>query len=383
MDKAAAPDKDTPTQLPKQEEPPAPAKETSVQPSIEEKPPAPVPPPPQRNIVLLALVVIALGFIIAVLSFAKGRPAVTQTLKPQKLTPVSIQFSWFHTAEFVGFYVAKDKGYYRDAGLEVTFYEVELPTPPADQVAAGKAAFGVAGIDGVLLAREKGNKMVALAAIYQQSPVAFIVFKESGITKPEDFIGKRVTIECGSNAEYPQRAVLSKLKISSDQITEICSTYNIDQLLNDETDVFAGFVTNEPILLELQGHEINSILVTDYGVNFYANMIFTTEDMIKENPQIVQNFISATIKGYEYALANPEEGVQATLKLESGLGQLSEEHQRRTMAVQTPLIFSGKTPIGWMEDEIWEQGTQILLDQRILQGPVDFSEAYTNQFLPR
>lgn len=343
-------------------------------------------PKSKRKMILAILALVFVGLLVAIavyVSRLKDAGEIDQKLEVQTVTPVSIQLSWFHTAEFAGFYIAKEKGYYRDVGLEVTYFEAEPPTPPADQVAAGKADFGVAGIDGILLSREKGNNMTAVAAIYQQSPVAFIVLKDSGINNPEDFIGKRVTIECGSNAEYPQRAVLNKLGITKDKITEVCSSYSIDDLLNDETDVFAGFVTNEPILLELLGHEVRSILVTDYDVNFYANMIFTTENMLKNNPEIVRKFVQATIKGYEYALANPDEAVQATLSLESGLGELSAEHQRRTMNVQTPLIFTGRTPIGWMEDEIWAQGRQILLDLDVIKEPADITGAYTNEFVSR
>jgi NitT/TauT family transport system substrate-binding protein len=305
----------------------------------------------------------------------KGSATVSAPLKP-----ITVQLSWFNTAEFSGFYLAQDKGFYKDAGLDVKLAEVKLPRQVQDIVASGEADFGVAGIDGVLLARESGSPMKAIAAIYQQSPVAFITLKKSGINKPQDFVGKRVTIECGSNAEYPQRALLKKLQLT-DKISENCSTYSIDQLLSNKTDVFAGFVTNESILLDLQNHPVTNILVVDYGINYYPNLLFTSEKMITNDRATVRKFVTATLKGYEYALAHPDEAVSATMNRKSGLGKLLLKHQQKTMEVQSPLIFTGKTPLGWMENTIWEQGKQILLEQKIIKGGYDIKSVYTNEFI--
>lgn len=330
--------------------------------------------------------IIALLMIAAILAAALIiRGANTFVPAPQKesvgpLKKLVIQLSWFHTAEFAGFYLAQDTGLYKGAGLDIELLEAKPPEPVQDVVISGRADFGVTGIDGILLAKESGHPMKALAAIYQQSPVAFIALKESGIEKPEDFAGKRVTIECGSNAEYPQRALLKKLQLA-DKITENCSTYSIDQLLNNDTDVFAGFVTNEPILLEQLGHPVKNILVVDYGINYYPNLIFAPEEKITTDRATVQGFITATLKGYEYALAHPEEAVTATMKRKSGLGTLSIEHQRQTMSVQSPLIFIGKTPLGWMEKATWEQGLEILREQDIVQGEYDVASVFTNEFV--
>lgn len=334
-------------------------------------------------ILLLICCVVIVGWWLVEGSGRSGMTALQQKSgQSPSLQPVTVQLSWFHTAEFAGFYIAQDTGLYKDAGFDVQLMEAKPPTVPADTVIAGKADFGVTGIDGVLLAREKGHLMKAIAAIYQQSPVTFIALNESGIKKPEDFVGKRVTIECGSNAEYPQRAVLKKLNLA-DKIVENCSTYSIDQLLNHQTDVFAGFVTNEPILLELLGHPVTNILVTDYGINYYPNLLFTSEEYLTKDRAMVQKFVTATVKGYEYALAHPEEAVQATMKRKSGLGELSVDHQRKTMSVQSPLIFTGKTPLGWMEQAIWEQGAQILVEQKIIKGEEPIQSAYTNEFITK
>lgn len=368
-----------------------------AQPSIQngQEPPVGISPPsppdslveerPRSNGNRLAMVIALLmtGVLLAALWIVKGDKDSNRSIKQGVNTPLKklvVQLSWFHTAEFAGFYIAQDNGLYKDAGLEVQLLEAKPPEPVQDVVVSARADFGVTGIDGILLAREGGHPMKALAAIYQQSPVTFITLKESGIEKPEDFAGKRVTIECGSNAEYPQRALLKKLQLS-DKIIENCSTYSIDQLVNNETDVFAGFVTNEPILLEQLGHSVRNILVVDYGINYYPNLIFTSEQRLATDRETVQQFVAATLKGYEYALAHPEEAVNATMTRKSGLGVLSLEHQRKTMSVQSPLIFIGKTPLGWMEKSTWEQGIQILREQEIIKGRYDVTSVYTNEFV--
>ena len=344
------------------------------------------PKPPKRKKLILVLLglffILAIATVLIFLTQTKPEniPTTAKTTPKATLQKIKVQLSWFNTAEFAGFYIAKDNGFFTDAGLDVELMEAVPPKAPAESLVSKTADFGVTGIDGILLATEQNQPMIALAAIYQQSPVTFITLKDSGIEKPEDFIGKRITIECGSNAEYPQRAMLKKLDLAK-KITENCSTYNIDMLLKNQTDVFAGFVTNEPILLELMGKQINNILVLDYGINYYPNLIFTTKDRYLNDKETVKKFISATLKGYEYALAHPQEAVDATMKRKSGLGKLDPIHQQRTMSVQSPLIFTGKTPLGFIEQEIWEQGQDILLEQKIIKNKYDIKSVYTNEFI--
>ncbi len=340
-------------------------------------------PSASRNRLALGISLVMISMILAAAWIMKKANNSEPSAPQESTAPLKkliIQLSWFHTAEFAGFYIAQDTGFYKEAGLDIELLEAKPPEPVQDVIISGRADFGVTGIDGILLAKESGHPMKALAAIYQQSPVTFIMLKESGIEKPEDFAGKRVTIECGSNAEYPQRALLKKLQLT-DKIKENCYTYSIDQLLNNDTDVFAGFVTNEPILLEQLGHPVKNILVVDYGINYYPNLIFTSEERVTTDRTTVQKFVTATLKGYEYALAHPEEAVTSTLKRKSGLGTLSIEHQRQTMSVQSPLIFIGKTPLGWMEKATWDQGLEILREQAIVQGGYDIASVFTNEFV--
>lgn len=342
--------------------------------------------PPTKNkslLFLLPLFFILLILALAAVWFLKGskngqKIAVQITNSPLK--KINVQLSWFNTAEFAGFFIAQDKGFYKNAGLDVHLLEAAPPKTSQDAVIAKEAQFGVAGIDGILLARESGHPMKALAAIYQQSPATFITLKSSGINKPQDFAGKRVTIECGTNVEYQQRAVLKILNLA-DKIKENCSTYSIDQLLNNQTDVFAGFVTNESIELEQAGHPVNSILVTDYGVNYYPNLIYTSDQELQSDPQTAKAFVTATLEGYKYALAHPDEAVASTMQRKSGQGPLSLALQKQTMAVQSPLIFTGKTPLGWMDKTVIEQGIQILLEQKIIKHSVDAESIFTNEYV--
>ena len=115
----------------------------------------------------------------------------------------------------------------------------------------------------------------------------------------------------------------------------------------------------------------------DYGINFYADTLFTTEEMINNHPDVVKAFVAASIAGWEKALENPDEAVTATLKVNSSLDR---EHQTKFLELSLPLINDGQ--IGFSEKERWNQMQEILLDQNLLSNPINIDQVFSNNFLP-
>lgn len=291
---------------------------------------------------------------------------------------VNLKLKWQHQAQFAGNYVAVEKGFYEAEGLKVNMFPFTFEDPTITSVSEGRDTFGITGADELVLAREKGIPIQAIAVIYKINPVAAYTLKSSGITKPRDFVGKTVGLEKGANVEYLYSAMMGKLGIDRKKIREVAIGYDATELLSGETDVSTGYIINEPQQVVEAGREVRTILMSDYGVNMYADVIFATEDTIKNRPELVARFLRATLKGWQYAIEHESEAVEVTLNY---VPASTKAHQSYMLHASIPLIHTGTSPIGMMQAQQWEQVQQILLEQKILLKPIQINDAYTLKFL--
>lgn len=327
-------------------------------------------------------------FIIALLALAwwawknifnESTPAI-----PSKITPITINLKWLHQTQFAGHYVADQKGYYRDIGLEVSLIPFDYNNLPINEVVSGNADYGVTGADEILVARAEGKPVVALAVIYQENPVTAYSLSDSNITKPTDFIGKKVGVQEGINVEFMVKAMLAKQGVDYDEdITVVPIGFDEKEIVSGEVDVATGYVTNEPIQAENAGYAVNIIHPKDYGVNVYADVLFTTEDTAKNKPELTKAFVQATLKGWEYALQNQDEAVELTLRYEDpNNDSLNFEHQQKLLQRSVPLIKpTPGTKIGQMDYSRWLQTFRLLKEHNIIDQDIDVTSAYVTDFI--
>jgi len=305
------------------------------------------------------------------------------------LTQTSIQFSWVHNVEFIGFYAAEQQGYYRDAGLQVRldgggFDESGAFIDPVQAVLDGKADFGVTGAHVLLAKRAEGAPIVAIGTIYQRSPVVLIALSESGIARPQDLIGRRVSTQpTNATVGLAYDALLAAQGIDRTQIQETMRTdFTSNPLFTGEAEVLAGFVTTEGVQVRQRDPEANFIMVSDYGIDIYSNVIFTTEDLIASKPDMVRAFLQATVKGTQWAVEQPDQAVEDFLK--STYGQpYAENREVHLLGMQSsiPLLVPAGGQPGMMKAEDWTFTHQTLLDLGLLAAPLDVEAAYTLDFL--
>lgn len=291
---------------------------------------------------------------------------------------VSLSLKWIHQAQFAGNYVAYEKGYYRDLGLDVAFIPFSYEETSIQSVLTGKSEFGIAGADEVMLARTEGKPVKAIAVIYKTNPVVAFALKSSGINKPQDFIGKTVGIQKGVNTEYLYYAMMKNLGIDRNKIKEVPIGYEAKELLDGTVDISTGYVMNEPQLVKEKGVEINTFLVADYGINMYADVLFTSDKMIEEKPEVVQRFVEASLHGWQEAIEHEDEAVDITMKYAK---ESDKNHQKYMLSSSIPLINTGKTRLGVMEPTEWTQMQELLIKQNILNKKIDISTAYTTKFV--
>jgi NitT/TauT family transport system substrate-binding protein len=303
--------------------------------------------------------------------------------KPQP-DKVTIQLSWFHSVEFAGFYVADQKGYYADENLAVTLKPGGADVLPSKEVADGKADIGVTGGDQLLVARSQGLPLKAIAAIFRQSPVALMALADSGIKTPQDLVGKRIGVispNYDNNNDIQLLAMLRQVGIDQSKVKLVVTEdYSVGSLTSGAMDVYSGFAMNEAVDAKLRGINVNLILPQDYGVSIYANVLFSRQQTLDERSDVIQRFVRATYKGYQYAIEHPDEAANLALKYDK---TLDVTFQRASMQAEIPLIDTGDVPIGTMDSPVWQNTNDILLQQGLIKSPVDLSTVFTNKYVEK
>ena len=292
---------------------------------------------------------------------------------------VTLRLKWLHQAQFAGPYTAEQKGFYHDNGIDITIHPGGIDFPAVQMIAGGGDMFGVTGGDQILLARDKGVPIVAIAVIYRGNPFVMFALESSGISEPKHFIGKTIGVQPGANEELMYRAMMKNAGIDTALLTEESVRFDITPLLTGMVDVWPGYAINQPITAEEKGFPVNLIWPSDYGVELYADTLFTTEDMIKNNPDLVKRFVSATMQGWDYAYNNVDEVVGYTLMYSD---VLTREHETSMMKASLKSLKPTDKPIGPMDRKVLEGMQKILLDNGFMDNPIDLDKSFTNEFLP-
>ena len=221
------------------------------------------------------------------------------------LYSIKLQLKWRHQFQFAGYYAALEKGFYEQAGLDVSIIEGGPDIFPVAEVYNKEAQYGVCGSE-LLLHRLRGYPLVLIANIFQHSPLVLMVVDKSGIYSPIDLRGKKILLhEDGSDAEIS--AMLMSEGVDPQSYGYYDGSVDTDMLLEGKIDALAVYITNEPYLLKSMGMDIRVINPLKYGIDFYGDCLFTTEEEINNYPLRVRAFRQASIKGWEYALNNIDE----------------------------------------------------------------------------
>ncbi|MBU1343271.1 MAG: ABC transporter substrate-binding protein [Proteobacteria bacterium] len=301
----------------------------------------------------------------------------TQQPKPVP-EKVPVQLKWHHQAQFAGFYIAEKKGFY---GAENIHVSLKSRTPGmsnkqvVDELVRGESLFAVLGGDSLLTERALGAPIVSIAVIFQRNPYAYATLKGSKIHRPQDFVGKKIMLPPDGKLQHA--ALMKKLGLSDNDIEYLPYDRDSDVLSTGKIDAQMVYRPGSGLALEDKGRQLSFIWVEDYGIRLYADTIVTTEKTIKEKPDLVEKFLRASLKGWRYAIENPEEAVAVTLAMDPALVR---DQQMRMLKIQTPLIHTGEHQIGWMEQAVWQDMQKIF---RISEDKLNINSAFSMEFLFR
>lgn len=295
---------------------------------------------------------------------------------------VSVRLKWLAQAQFAGFYVAKAKGFYEQAGLDLTINPGGPNLNVETLVASGNDTFGLAGgTETVLFAREKGLPLVCIGVTVQKTPFTYVAYKDSGITKVKDFAGKKVATWF-TGTQYTLYSMLAAAGVKQSDLTIVPQSGSMAPFVEKQFDVAAATYYNELNTLKEQGLGDKLVLIQpdDYGVVVQQDTVLVSEKYRNEKPEQVQAFMNATVKGWKYALQNKKEAIDIIM---AAAPSLNRAHQEAMLDEFEKLVKAGRGSTDGIlaldMGTVAKMQTQ-LVDYKALKAPADLSKAYDGSF---
>lgn len=320
----------------------------------------------------LFVILILIGFLSSTTSCTKQDN--TSPISQQTLTKVSVRMKWFFAGTMTGWFAAKEEGFFKDAGIDINITPGGPDNNSVKLVAAGTDMFGVAGADEVLMSREKGIPIVAVGALFKDSPICFISKKKKNITSPVQWAGKTIEVSYGSNAEIQYRALVKKYNVKN--IKEVPYTFNLIPFIEDKVDVSVAYKMDQVVTLQRQGIELNIITPKEHGINPYGDVIITTEKTLREQPELVRKFVQAALKGFIWSIGHQPQAIEYLVK---NAPELKRDNEAQVFAATIPFLIAddNESLIGIMRKERWEATKKFMLDSGSLKQ-VKLEDAYRN-----
>lgn len=322
-----------------------------------------------------------LGLILGALLTActpQATPAAAPTEPP--LVQIKLPMGYIPNVQYAPFYVAVERGYFKEAGLEVEF-DYSFETDGAALVGANQLQFALVSGEQILLARSQGLPLVSVAGWYQQYPVSIVSMAADNIKTPQDLRGKKIGLPGLFGANYVGlRALLYTAGIQeSDVSLDSIGFTQVEALAAGREDVIVGYAANEPVVLRSKGYDVNEIRVADY-VQLASNCLVTNETTLAENPELVRSFVAVFLHGLRDTITDPDAAYEISKKFVENLSQADAVVQKQVLGTS---IEQWRGPVlGKSDPAAWENMQKVLLEMKLYTTPLDLSKAFTNDFLP-
>jgi len=329
----------------------------------------------KKNLIVLLIVLLVLTLFVG----CEKKQETEEKIEPVKVT---IMLDWFPNTNHTGLYIAKNKGYYEEEGIDAKIIQPS-ESGAAQLIAAGKAEFGISYQEEVTNARAEDIPIKAVAAVIQHNTSGFAAPVKKNIKSPKDFEGKRYG-GWGSPVETAMiKALMDKYDTDFEKV-KMVNMGTADYFTSVEKDIdfawiFYGWTGIEA---EIRGEDLNFISLKDEvsALDFYTPVIIINENMEKENPELLQKFLKATTKGYEFAIQNPEEAAEILLN------EVPELNKELVVASQKYLSKEYKADApqwGIMEESRWKNYADWMFEQKLISKNIIPAEAFTNEYLPK
>ena len=301
------------------------------------------------------------------------------------LKKVSMTLDWVYQGPNSGFMLAHDKGFYEQAGLDVSLTSGKGSVSTAQLVASRATQFGFS--DGYVVGSgvAKGMGIKSVGSVYRRNPAAVVVLADSAIKTPKDLEGKSIAITAGSAQfqQWPAFVKGAKLDASKIEIVNLDPAGVGPALISGKVPAIAGFAQGYVPAIEIRGKKETRIFwYADYGVTVVSNGIIVHDDTLKSDPELVRSFVTATLKGFLYGRNNPDEAVATVSKY---LPTVDPQITRREMELSWKTWVTPNTKgkaLGWASDTDWAATVDVLKQYGGVATPLKPDMLYTNDFVP-
>lgn len=311
----------------------------------------------------------------------------TKTEEPKdkeskKLEDVTVILDYVANTNHTGMYVALEKGYYENAGLNVKIVE---PTEGATAtlISVGKGDFGISYQEDVTVARTSDDPLPikAIAALIQHNTSGFASYADKNIKTPKDFEGKTYAGWGGPGEEAVLKAVMAKDNADYNKLNVVISDGSGFEALKDKVDIMWFFEAWDNVKCKMNDFPINYVEVRDLDerLDYYTPVIIANDQTLEERPEMTKKFLEATAKGYKDAIENPKECAKILQKYAPDYSLEMLEMSQEYLAEK---YMEDTDRWGEMKDSVWDNYTDFMLEYGVIKQPIEASQCYTNDFLP-
>lgn len=308
-----------------------------------------------------------------------------QVSDPAGLTPVSLRLEWITSSYHAPFFLGVDKGFYKEAGIDLKLNEGRGSVQVAQLVGTGQDAFGFASSDAIMRSAGAGVPVVSVANLMPVMGQAIYVRSASPIQRLEDLKGKSIAVTPGGTNESLLPLLLEKVGLKAGDVRQVSAdpTAKVRVFLNGDVD--AMIATAWAHSLFDAGGGARAFVYSDYGVKVVGYNIVAARKTLERDPDLVRRFVRATLKSWDYARAHPEEAVDA-LARHSTTHSDAQRRSNNAKDLGNALRFvapavAGK-PYGWQSTEDWEESQRLLLEHGVLAKSLAVEQMMTNEFIP-
>ena len=325
----------------------------------------------KKTILLIFIVLFAL---------AACGPKPVPTLASGRIS-IRLPVGYIPNVQFAPLYVAIEKGFYREAGLEINL-DYNMETDSVALVGANQIQFAIVSGEQVPLGRAQGLPVVYVLDWYQQYPVGVVSMADKNIHTPADLKGKKVGIPGLYGASYIGfKALLNSAGINENEVTlDSIGFTQTEALIDKMEDAAVIYIANEPIKLRAEGYQVDILKVSDY-LPLVGNGLITNQKTLVEHPDLVRAMVKATLAGIEYTIAHPDEAFQICVKYVENLAGTDQKLQREVLAASIELWKADK--LGYSNQDAWENMNNLLVKMNLLKKPLEIASMYSNDFLPK
>jgi len=299
---------------------------------------------------------------------------------------VTLNLNWFYVGDHSPYFVALDKGWYKEEGLEPTILTGKGSGDVVKRVDIGSADIGIVDTGVLIVARAQGAKVKIVSMLFDKSPYCMWMWKDSGINSPKDLVGKKIGAPPGDAQRTIFPALAQANGFDPDKVTfvNIAAEAKFSALAAKQVDVIFDYYSGAPFFHKAMGEgNVKYMMFADYGVDVYSNALVASEKYIKENPGIIKRFVKASLRGWEFALKNPEESIEIMAKDRP-------EIDKPVLLANLKLIIDlfrthryKQNGIGWVDEKKMADSIRIISQYRDLQVNMKPGDIYTNEFLTK